>query len=259
LNRAAAATMAGCVAVAAFTFVVVDQQAEAAGAADGATSTTSAASTSPAITRLYAGACATCHGPTGAGTRRGPSLMRVGAADADYELSTGRMPLADPDATPQRHRPAYSPATVRALVRVVAGFGPGPAIPHVRTTGTDVATGGTLYRLNCAACHQSAGGGGALVEREAPDLTHATPTQVAEAVRVGPGQMPSFGRAALSDTELADVAAYVQQLRHPNDAGGLPIWHLGPVPEGGIAIVVGLGLAVLATMWIGNREPRESS
>jgi ubiquinol-cytochrome c reductase cytochrome c subunit len=214
---------------------------------------------SPNITRLYSGACATCHGPSGHGTRRGPSLVGVGAASADYELSTGRMPLADPEATPERHRPAYSPATIRAVVRLVAGFGPGPAIPSVTIRRADVAAGATLYRLNCAACHQAVGSGGALVQREAPALTHATPTQVGEAIRVGPGQMPSFGRAALSDREMSEVAAYVVVLHHPDDAGGLSIWHLGPVPEGAVAILVGLGLAVLATMWIGDREPRDAS
>jgi ubiquinol-cytochrome c reductase cytochrome c subunit len=163
------------------------------------------------------------------------------------------MPLPDPDAKPQRQPPAYSPETIDALIAMVADFGNGPAVPHVDLSDADVAAGGTLYRLNCAACHQSTGAGGALVQREAPSLSHSTPVQVAEAVRLGPGQMPEFGTAALDDTQLRDVAAYVQYLRHPDDPGGLSIWHLGPVPEGGVAILVGLALAVLATTWIGSR------
>ena len=169
------------------------------------------------------------------------------------------MPLSDPDETARRHTPKYSRATIDGLVEIVAGFGPGPAIPDVDLRGADVAAGGEVYRLNCAACHQSAGQGGALEDREAPPLTQSTPTQVAEAVRLGPGQMPSFGTAAIDDQDLNDLAAYVQTLRKPDDAGGLAIWHLGPVPEGAIALIVGLGLAVLITVWIGDREPTRST
>ncbi len=208
------------------------------------------------VEAIYQSDCAICHGPFGEGSKKAPPLVDVGAASADYELSTGRMPLSHAGQTPQRHPPKYSRRTIAALVHLVATFGAGPAIPTVDLRTADVAEGGVLYRLNCAACHQAVGSGGALVQREAPDLTHATPTQVAEAVRIGPGQMPAFGTAALNEHQVDDVAAYVQQLRHPDDAGGLSIWHLGPVPEGGIAIFVGLGLAVLATRWIGDREPR---
>jgi len=209
------------------------------------------------VQEIFRSDCAVCHGGRGEGTERGPRLIGVGEASADYQLTTGRMPLPDPEAPSQRKEPAYPPATVEALVRLVGSFGPGPAVPEVDLRGADVAAGGTLYRLNCAACHQSAGEGGALVQREAPPLDHSTPVQVAEAVRLGPGQMPEFGPAALNDDQVRDVAAYVQHLRDPNDAGGLPIWHLGPVPEGAVAIIVGLGLAVLATTWIGSRERRD--
>lgn len=207
-----------------------------------------------AVTTTYLSDCAVCHGATGQGGPRGPTLVGVGAASADYELSTGRMPIDDPTDVPKRHAPKYSPALQRGLTDLVASFGSGPAIPTVSLAGAALGSGGEVFRLNCAACHQSVGRGGALADREAPALSRSTPVQVAEAVRIGPGQMPAFGAAAIDDQGLADLAAYVEYLHHPNDRGGLSIWHLGPVPEGAIAIGVGLVVLIALTVWIERLE-----
>ena len=60
-------------------------------------------SPSPDGRDLFLTSCASCHGAEGAGTDLGPSLEDAGAAAADFQLSTGRMPLADADGpdTPQ--------------------------------------------------------------------------------------------------------------------------------------------------------------
>jgi ubiquinol-cytochrome c reductase cytochrome c subunit len=226
-----------------------------AGAARAATTPAPPAADAPA---LYLRACAVCHGTAGEGSARGPSLRGVGAASVDYMLSTGRMPVALDDPTPQRRTAAYPPETIAALVAYVASLAPGgPPIPPADLAGADVAHGGTLYRLNCAACHHAVGSGGALLDRAAPPLHAATAVQVAEAVRVGPGQMPAFGTAALSDQDVADVTAYVTEVLHdPEDRGGLAIWHLGPVPEGAVAIVGGLGVLVLFSVWVEGRARR---
>src|SRR5207302_794307 len=116
------------------------------------------------------------------------------------------------------------------------------------------ARGGELFRLQCAACHAWAGDGGALLHREAPSLHHDTPTQIGDAVRAGPGLMPAFGQAALTDNQLNDLAAYVRYLDHPDDRGGEPLWHLGPMAEGGVAVICGLGIMLLTIRWIGDKE-----
>jgi ubiquinol-cytochrome c reductase cytochrome c subunit len=64
--------------------------------------------------------------------------------------------------------------------------------------------------------------------------------------------MPEFGTAALDRRQLDSVVAYVRYLDHPRDQGGQPLWHLGPVAEGGLALVALAGLLVLAN-WIGER------
>jgi ubiquinol-cytochrome c reductase cytochrome c subunit len=199
--------------------------------------------------------CAICHGNRGQGSEAGPPLTGVGAAAIDYWVSTGRMPLSTHHHGTRidRQKPKYSPAQIDALVAYVATItGGGPGIPHVSPDG-DAGAGGVLYRLNCAACHSWAGTGGALQDREAPNLFAATPTQIAEAVRTGPDAMPSFGQAALTDRQLDDVVAYIRTLDHPDDRGGLALWHAGPLAEGAVAIVLGLGALLLISRVIGTR------
>jgi ubiquinol-cytochrome c reductase cytochrome c subunit len=207
------------------------------------------------IRTVFLADCATCHGSDGRGTSAGPSLEGVGAASIDYWVSTGRMPLPvnANRARIERRAPRYPVSEIRALTQYVAALtGGGPAIPHVTTKDADAAVGGELYRLNCAACHAWAGSGGALEHREAPALFAASPTQVAEAVRTGPDPMPKFGEAALTDHQLDDVVAYVQVLDHPDHRGGLPLWNAGPLAEGFVAIVFGLGALLVACRLIGT-------
>src|SRR5947208_9520042 len=212
------------------------------------------------VKAIYLADCAICHAADGHGTNRGPTLVGVGRASLDYYLTTGRMPITDPavqlgnpNQKVKRREPFYSPRVIRGLEDYVQGLtgAGGPDIPSILPVG-DVAGGGELFRAQCAACHAWAGDGGALLHREAPSLHRATATQIAEAVRVGPGLMPAFGTAAVSDRQLDSVAAYVRYLDHPKDRGGNPLWHLGPVAEGAIAWIFGTGILVLATRWIGE-------
>jgi ubiquinol-cytochrome c reductase cytochrome c subunit len=211
-------------------------------------------STPQSVRHIYLRDCATCHGADARGTDLAPTLHDTGTAYVDYVLSTGRMPIENPDDPIQRREPKYSDATVGKLTRYVRDLagGTGPAIPRLTGAG-DVAHGGSIFRLNCAACHAWSGDGGALLERSAPTVHRSSPTEIAEAVRVGPFNMPAFGRSALSDRELESVIRYVRYLDDPHDRGGTALWHLGPLAEGAVAIVIGLGVIVLATRWIGTR------
>jgi ubiquinol-cytochrome c reductase cytochrome c subunit len=162
--------------------------------------------------------------------------------------------LPDPHAQPHSGPALYPPPVIAELEDYVATIAPGgPDVPRVNLSGADLAAGGELYRLQCAACHEWAGVGGALYQREAPSVKGATPTQVAEAIITGPGQMPKFGPPAVPSGQLNNIVGYVRYLDHPQDRGGDPLWYLGPVAEGGIAIVVGLGALLLISRWIGDR------
>jgi len=203
---------------------------------------------------LFVTGCSSCHGLDGRGTRRGPDLSHAGAASADFYLSTGRMPLANPRDQPVRKPPAYSRREIDRLVAYVASLGTGPPIPVLSPGGTR-AEGNGLYTENCAACHSSAGAGGALGQSiDAPPLLRATNVQIAEAVRTGPGAMPVFGPETLDDVQVASIVRYVGYLRHPDDRGGNPLGHIGPVPEGFVAWIIGLGAMLAAAYWIGTRD-----
>ena len=201
---------------------------------------------------VYLRDCASCHGADGEGTPRGPTLKDVGPAFLDYELSTGRMPIKDPEETVRRKDPAYSPSEIHKLVDYVATLGGGgEPIPHVDLEHADMQRGGELYRADCAACHALVGAGGGLLFQEAPDLHRSTPVQTAEAIIVGPGTMPSF---PYHEEDLNAVVAYVHELQKPDNRGGHPLWHIGPLAEGLVVIVVGMGAVLLLLRWIGEAE-----
>ena len=205
---------------------------------------------------LFAANCARCHGIGGRGlsvspSLRGPDLRDAGSLGADFYLRTGYMPLADARKQPIRSRNRFSEPQIRALVNYVASLGHGPAIP---TPGAgSVAEGRALFTDHCAGCHQVVAQGGVLPGAKAPPLDAATPQQVAEAVRVGPYVMPKFSKRAISDAQLNSIIAYIRYAKHPDDAGGWGIGHLGPFPEGMITWLLAVPLLLIACLAIGAR------
>src|SRR6188768_717682 len=144
---------------------------------------------------LFLVGCASCHGANGEGitTKRGneygPSLVGVGAAAVDFQVGTGRMPMAQPGTQALRKPPVYDEAEIEALGAYVASLGPGPAVPEKAeyssegATNEDIVRGGEFFRTNCTACHNFAGSGGALPRgRFAPKLTGVSEKHIFEAM-----------------------------------------------------------------------------
>jgi ubiquinol-cytochrome c reductase cytochrome c subunit len=207
---------------------------------------------------LFVVGCASCHGANGEGTDQGPDLRGVGAAAADFQLSTGRMPSAAPERQSVTKRSPYTRREIDDLVAYVASLGPGPPIPDVITPPGDLQDGADLYLDNCAACHSAGGNGGALsLGQAAPTVHDATRVQVAEAIRTGPGQMPVFGPETLSRKQVNSILRYVEYLKKPEDPGGFSLGLVGPITEGLIAILIGLGALMLVSRWIEPRAVRE--
>lgn len=209
---------------------------------------------------LFLEGCASCHGADGRGVTdpsgdvRGPSLEGAGEALTYYQVSTGRMPLANTEEVPVRKPPAYDPAEIEALVAYVATLGDGPALPELPPGPGDLSMGGDLYRGNCAPCHSAAGVGGALsYGRAAPTVRPADALEIAAAIRSGPNQMPRFGEDVLSDQEVADIIRYVTELGRHDDEGGLSLGGVGPVAEGFVIWVFGMTAVVAAAYWIGRK------
>jgi ubiquinol-cytochrome c reductase cytochrome c subunit len=203
--------------------------------------------------QLFQTGCASCHGLDARGIRgRGPDLHGAGAAAADFYLRTGRMPLDSPRSEPQRSEPAYPSDQIDHLVAYIGSLG-GPAVPTVDPAQGSVSDGQRLFAANCAQCHQIVGRGGAMPGASIPTLLHATPTQIAEAVRIGPYVMPRFGPDQISDGDLASIARYVQYAKHPRDEGGWGMFDIGPVPEGMATWFVGALALVLLIRVLGKR------
>jgi ubiquinol-cytochrome c reductase cytochrome c subunit len=90
-----------------------------------------------------------------------------------------------------------------------------------------------------------------------PQLYETKSEQIAEAIRLGPGEMPPFGARTLDDQELSDVTAYVQQLGPEQVQGGQALDQYGPIAESLLAILVALPVLVVVILLLGRRAPRE--
>ena len=207
---------------------------------------------------LFAANCSSCHGAEANGKIGvAPHLQGLGAGTVDFWVSTGRMPLANTSAQAIRKPPRFSRIQTLEIAAFVQSLTPGQGtqVPIVKTSGADLENGNTLFTLNCAACHTISGAGDALAEGAyAPSLHLATPTQVVEAIRSGPGNMPRFGPGNITNTEARDIAAYVTGvLQHPNNAGGVGLGGIGPVGEGFVGLLIGVGILMLVCFWIGDR------
>ncbi|PZS29271.1 MAG: cytochrome C [Pseudonocardiales bacterium] len=203
--------------------------------------------------RLYNQSCISCHGRNLQGVpSQGPTLIGVGGAAVDFQVTTGRMPAPYQGAQVPRRKPLFDDEQARQLAAYVQSIGGGPDIPTGSLADGDLARGGRLFRLNCASCHNFVGEGGPLSSgKYAPALSKATPTQTYEAMLSGPESMPVFGDNQLTPQEKLDIISYVESLKKERDPGGFAIGRVGPVPEGLVIWLVGIGLVLIATLWIG--------
>jgi ubiquinol-cytochrome c reductase cytochrome c subunit len=216
---------------------------------------------------LFAVGCASCHGLNGEGqvtaSIQGPPLTGVGAAAVEFQVATGRMPMARPAEQAPLKPNRYSPEEIRALAAYVSSLGPGPAIPDPKDYDTagvseeDIAKGGELFRTNCSACHNFAGAGGALPGgKYAPSLYGVSDLHIYEAMLVGPQQMPVFSDGVITPDDKRAIIAYLNDLHESPDHGGLALGALGPVSEGMWAFLVGLGSLIAFALWVAAKGAR---
>jgi ubiquinol-cytochrome c reductase cytochrome c subunit len=214
---------------------------------------------------LFDQTCSSCHGADANGVAPGgkatigPPLQGVGAATVDFWVSTGRMPATDIKAVEaERKQTRLTPKQALELAAYVNSLDPSvPAVPTANIKSADLAVGADLFSLNCAACHTITGAGDALAfGTNAPSLQNrsVTPQQMAEAMKIGPANMPRFS-GNLSDSQVRDVVAYVtEQIQHPASPGGAGLGGVGPVAEGFVALLIGVGGLALICFWIGERS-----
>jgi ubiquinol-cytochrome c reductase cytochrome c subunit len=205
--------------------------------------------------KLFLEGCSSCHGLGGQGTPYGPSLVGVGAASVDFQVSTGRMPMAAPGAQAPANKPIYNEEQIAAMAAWVASLGPGPAIPTAEQYAyedADIAEGGILFRINCAQCHQAAGSGGALTQgKYAPSLMQSTPKEIYEAMITGPQNMPIFSDETLPTEQKQEIIAYIMELQGAASPGGISLGRIGPVAEGLFLWTAVFAALIGAAVWIG--------
>ncbi|HLI14545.1 MAG TPA: c-type cytochrome [Acidimicrobiales bacterium] len=225
-----------------------------------ATSQNQAASVAEGRT-LFEQSCSSCHGSEAQGSALAPNLRGLGAATVDLWVSSGWMPLANPTAQPIKKPPVFDRQQTLAIADFVESLGGGPRVPSVNLRNANVSAGFSVFALNCAPCHTITGAGDALSNGiSAPSLHDVTATQVAEAVRTGPANMPRFSPDQISNAQLADLIAYVTRgIQHPAAPGGLSLGGVGPVAEGFVGLFVGVGVCLLFALWIGDRSEREEA
>jgi len=203
---------------------------------------------------IFAETCSSCHGMNAQGTEAGPSLVGVGAAAVDFQMSTGRMPGKDLDAEMPRKPVTFTTGQIHQVAAYISSLGGGPAIPsaaQVSPAGADQALGQSLFTTDCAQCHNFAGAGGALTYgKYAPALTHATRTQIYEAMLTGPEAMPVFSDTTITPAQKRDIIAYVTTVRAEPNPGGFSLGRVGPVTEGLVAFLGGIAALVFAAIWI---------
>lgn len=222
---------------------------------------------------LFLVGCSSCHGEhaqgiiTEDGTQYGPPLVGVGAAAVDFQVGTGRMPMVQPGAQVVVKKTVYTEDEIKELAAFVASLGPGPAIPEPEQydpatipSGDQqeaVVRGGEFFRTNCTACHNFAAAGGALPGgKYAPSLDGVEPKHIYEALITGPQQMPVFSDAVLKPEEKRQIISYVRTITTQPGYGGAKLGSMGPVAEGFIGWIVGIGVLVGFAVWIAAHTAR---
>src|SRR5690242_1252366 len=215
---------------------------------------------------IYDVSCVTCHGRNAQGVvDRGPSLIGVGSAAVEFQVETGRMPLARQEAQAERKQPQLSPDDAKKIGQYIQELGGGPQLPSDNEINADVnaakqdpariANGGEQFRINCTSCHSMGGGGGALSSgKYAPSLNDATSRDIYAAMLTGPQNMPVFGNSELTPQDKANIIAYIQTLKSDEDPGGWGLGRYGPVPEGLVIFLVGIAAIVFCTIWIAGKS-----
>jgi quinol---cytochrome-c reductase cytochrome c subunit len=217
---------------------------------------------------LFEGNCASCHGFAGQGISKprpgaggimgaAPPLRNVGALAADFYLRLGLMPLSSIHDEPGNDRVLFSNKELKALIEYIASLGPGPGIPQVDPQAGNISQGQQLFTLHCAGCHQEDAEGGFVTGAKVPPLQGIKATQIAEAVRVGPYEMPSFSTKQLSTAQLNSIVKYVLSTNHLDNRGGWRIGNIGPIPEGLVTWWIAAPLLIIVCMLVGRRFRRE--
>lgn len=207
--------------------------------------------------KIFLANCASCHGKNAEGSVNAPSLIGVGEASVDFQVSTGRMPGAASGPQLEVKPVQFTLEEIDAMAAYVGSLAAGPSIPdaaYLQANGS-AASGGELFRINCAMCHNAAGAGGALTQgKYAPQLMGSSAKTIYEAMITGPQNMPVFNDANITPEQKNDIITYLTYLQTNSSVGGEELGSLGPVSEGLVAWLGLLGLLVIIAVWLAAKS-----
>ncbi len=129
--------------------------------------------------RLFDQTCQTCHGPSGQGSDRGPSLATPGLVHGNTDADVFRSIRAGVPGTQMPPFAGLTDTQIWQLVSYVRSLQGGRADPGAAASnGGDPAAGESLFngRAACASCHDVNGRGGIV----GPDLSNAARFQPAQ-------------------------------------------------------------------------------
>lgn len=204
-----------------------------------------ASPTSPDGRQIFLERCAKCHGENGEGVS---AIATIAGPSLKAEHNAGRVMAAV--VSGPSHMPRFEYVLSMDQIHAVSDY-VAQNVADIPLAPGDLSRGGELFRTNCASCHRTAVRGGALgfVGTNAPALTGKSAELVAGAIRWGPGAMPAFPPAVLSDKDLDAIVTYIQYVQNPVSPGGSTLNWYGPVAEGFAAWVFLLVLVGIA-VWI---------
>lgn len=213
--------------------------------------------------QLYAQACAQCHASDGSGAqvpgtdRIAPALAgreQVTAAYIDLVLRTGRMPPAADPYDNQPRQVAFDEEERAAIIAwTTEEFGLTDDLAEITDLPEgDAGRGQAVYAGNCAACHGNTGAGGVAGGGAwTPEVNHFEPATLAQAIRIGPFQMPAFAEDTISQQEVADIGAFMEEV---SAESGTPLGLVELNPVFASAFVALLAVAmILSLFWISSK------
>jgi ubiquinol-cytochrome c reductase cytochrome c subunit len=74
-----------------------------------------------------------------------------------------------------------------------------------------------------------------------------------EAMLTGPQSMPVFGDGTMPSQDKRDIIKYLKTVSAQPNPGGASLGKIGPVTEGAVAWVVGLGALIGTAVWLGAK------
>jgi len=75
-----------------------------------------------------------------------------------------------------------------------------------------------------------------------------------EAMLTGPQSMPVFGDRAITPQQKLSMIKFLKGIEAEKGQGGFSLGKVGPVTEGLVAWVLGLGLLIGVSVWLGAKS-----